>query len=396
VDGSLVLTGIGELTTGDVDGRIPGPMAVVVDGGSVAWVGREGQLPEATGRERVDLGGRAVLPGFVDSHTHLVFAGQRASEWEARMAGRPYTAGGILTTVRATRAAGEAELVANAGRLAAEALGSGTTTLEVKSGYGLEVAAEARLLGVAGRLTAETTFLGAHTVAPEFAGRPDDYVELVRSEMLSACAPLARWADVFCDRGAFDADQARAVLESARAAGLGLRLHGNQLEPGPGVALAVDLAAASVDHCTHLSDADVDALAGSVSTVATLLPTAEFSTRSPYPDARRLIDAGARVALATDCNPGTSFTTSMPLVIALAVRELGMTVDEAVRAATAGGADALRRADVGRLAAGRRADLVVLEAPTVAWLGYRPGVHLVAAVVRDGRLVAGAWPEGPR
>jgi imidazolonepropionase len=288
-------------------------------------------------------------------------------------------------------------------QLAAEALRSGTTTIEIKSGYGLDPVQEARLLAVAGMVSDETTFLGAHVVAPEMAGRSDDYVDLVCGPMLDACAPLARWIDVFCDRGAFDADQSRRVLEAGRDAGLGLRMHANQLGPGPGVLLGVELGAASVDHCTHLGADDVDALAGSWSgggarggggggTVATLVPTAEFCTRSAYPDARRLLDAGATVALATDCNPGSSFTTSMPLTIALAVREMGMTAGEAVHAATAGGAAALRRSDVGRLAPGCRADLVVLEAPSAAWLGYRPGVQLVRAVVRGGRLVAGSWP----
>jgi imidazolonepropionase len=388
-----VLTGIAELTTSADDVSVDGPAALVCGrDGTVAWVGPEADLPAQTGGARIDVGGRAVIPGFVDSHTHLVFAGQRAAEWEARMAGRPYVAGGIRTTVEATRAASEADLLGRARHLAAEARRSGTTTMEVKSGYGLAVAPEARLLAVAQEVSDETTFLGAHVVPAEMAGRADDYVDLVCGAMLEACAPRARWIDVFCERGAFDADQSRRVLEAGRAAGLGLRLHGNQLGPGPGVALGVELGAASVDHCTHLSATDIDALAGSRRTIATLLPTAEFCTRSPYPDARRLLDAGVTVALASDCNPGSSYTTSMPFAIALAVREMAMTIPEAVRAATAGGADALRRTDIGRLVPGRRADLVVLEAPTAAWLGYRPGVDLVRAVVRAGVLVAGAWP----
>jgi imidazolonepropionase len=389
----LVLTGIAELTTADPETAVTGHAAVVCAAdGTIAWVGEERRLPEGVGAEHVDVGGRAVIPGFVDSHTHLVFAGDRADEWAARMAGRAYHAGGIRTTVAATRAASDGALVAGAGRLAAEALRSGTTTIEVKSGYGLDLETEPRLLAAAGTVTDEVTFLGAHVVAPEFTGRPDDYVALVAGPMLTACAPAARWVDVFCDRGAFDADQARTVLEAGRLSGLGLRLHGNQLVEGPGVGLAVALGAASVDHCTHLSAGDVDALAGSPGTVATLLPAAEFSTRAPYPDARRLLDAGVRVALASDCNPGSSFTTSIPFVIALAARHMRMTVHEAVVAATAGGAAALRRADVGRLVPGGRADLVVLNAPAASWLGYRPGVDLVAAVVRAGRLVAGAWP----
>jgi imidazolonepropionase len=388
-----VLTGIAELTTADDDLVVDGPAALVCGpDGTVEWVGPERALPAQAGAARFDVGGRAVIPGFVDSHTHLVFAGQRAAEWQARMAGRPYAAGGIRTTVDATRSASEADLLAGARLLAAEARRSGTTTMEVKSGYGLEVAAEARLLAVAQEVSDETTFLGAHVVPAEMAGRVDDYVDLVCGAMLEACAPRARWIDVFCERGAFDADQSRRVLEAGRAAGLGLRLHGNQLGPGPGVALGVELGAASVDHCTHLSGADIDALAGGRHTVATLLPAAEFCTRSPYPDARRLLDAGVKVALASDCNPGSSYTTSMPFVIALAVREMAMTIPEAVRAATAGGADALQRGDIGRLIPGRRADLVVLEAPTAAWLGYRPGVALVRTVVRAGAVVAGSWP----
>ena len=388
----LVVTGISELTTGDETVVVDGPAALVCAAdGTVAWVGREAELPEQVGANRVDVGGRAVVPGFVDSHTHLVFAGDRAQEWDARMAGQRYRAGGILATVDATRAATDVELSANARRLAGEALRSGTTTIEVKSGYGLDTSTEERILTVAAAVTEETTFLGAHVVPAEMAGRPDDYVALVCGPMLEHCAPRARWADVFCERGAFDADQTRAVLVAARAAGLGLRLHGNQLGPGPGVALGVELGVASVDHCTHLSNFDVEALAGS-ETVATLLPAAEFSTRSTYPDARRLIGAGAAVALASDCNPGSSYTTSMPFVIALAVREMHMTCAEAVRAATAGGAAALRRDDIGLLVPGLRADLVVLEAPTALWLGYRPGVALVRAVVRAGELVSGSWP----
>jgi imidazolonepropionase len=389
----LVLTGIGELTTAEPGVVVAAPAALVcAAAGTIVWVGPEAALPEAAGSRRVELGGRAVIPGFVDSHTHLVFAGQRVEEWAARMAGRPYGTGGIRTTVAATRAASDQVLHATATGLAREALRSGTTTIEVKSGYGLDLETEPRLLAVAGAVSDEPTFLGAHVVPAEFQDRPDDYVDLVIGPMLAACAPLARWMDVFCERGAFDADQSQAVLEAGRAAGLGLRVHGNQLGEGPGVGLAVEMGAASVDHCTHLSDLDVERLAAAPQTVATLLPAADFSTRSPYPDARRLLDAGARIALASDCNPGSSFTTSMPFVVALAVREMGLSIDEALGAVTAGGAAALRRRDVGRIAVGCRADLVVLEAPTAAWLGYRPGVQLVSAVVRAGRLAAGAWP----
>jgi len=382
---TTLLTGIGLLATQDDEfgerGEIAGA-ALVLDGDAVAWVGRAAEAPDAD--ERIDLGGRAVLPGFVDSHAHLVFAGDRAGEFAARMAGVPYAAGGIRTTVAATRAASVDELRANLARLAGELLRAGVTTFETKSGYGLDTATEQRSLRIAAELTPETTYLGAHVV-PQGTDR-DAYVELVCGDMLAACAPHARWVDAFCDDGAFDADESRQVLRAGMAAGLEPRLHAGQLSAGPGVALAVELGAASADHCTHLSPGDVDALAGSP-TVATLLPLVEFSTRSPYPPARRLLDAGATVALATDCNPGSGYSTSMPLAIALAVREMHLTPAEAVRAATAGGAAALRRPDVGSLQVGARADLVVLDAPSYVHLAYRPGVPLVGQVWKGGKRV---------
>ncbi|MEK9520424.1 imidazolonepropionase [Streptomyces sp. NPDC087908] len=355
--------------------------AVVIDGDRVVWVGESSKAPATD--NRVDAGGRAVLPGFVDSHSHLVFAGDRTAEFNARMSGRPYEAGGIRTTVAATRAATDAELSANVARHLREALRQGTTTFETKSGYGLTVEDEARALRIAAEHTDEVTYLGAHIVSPDYADDPAGYVELVTGEMLEACAPYARWVDVFCEKGAFDGDQARAILTAGKAKGLHPRVHANQLTYGPGVQLAVELDAASADHCTHLTDADVDALA-SGSTVATLLPGAEFSTRARWPDARRLLDAGVTVALSTDCNPGSSYTSSVPFCVALAVRDMGMTPDEAVWSATAGGAAALRRTDVGRLAPGTRADLVLLDAPSHVHLAYRPGVPLVTEVWRSG------------
>ncbi|MET9107900.1 imidazolonepropionase [Streptomyces zhihengii] len=355
--------------------------AVVVEGDRVVWVGGSSKAPATD--NRIDAGGRAVIPGFVDSHSHLVFAGDRTAEFNARMSGRSYSAGGIRTTVAATRAASDEELEANLVRHLDEALRQGTTTFETKSGYGLTVEDEARALRIAARHTDEVTYLGAHIVAPEFADDPAAYVALVTGEMLDACAPHARWVDVFCEKGAFDGDQARAILTAGRARGLVPRVHANQLTYGPGVQLAVELGAASADHCTHLTDEDIDALANG-STVATLLPGAEFSTRAEWPDARRLLDAGATVALSTDCNPGSSFTSSMPFCIALAVRDMGMTPDEALWSATAGGAAALRRTDIGRLTPGARADLVVLDAPSHVHLAYRPGVPLAHHVLRAG------------
>ncbi|MGW2399316.1 imidazolonepropionase [Kitasatospora sp. NPDC001664] len=383
---STLIGNVGSLVTNDPS-HGSGPLglltdaAVLIEDGRIAWVGPAGEAPAADGH--VDAEGRALLPGFVDSHAHLVFAGDRTAEFNARMSGQSYTAGGIRTTVAATRAATDAQLEANLTRFLTEALRQGTTTVECKSGYGLTVEDEARALRIAAKHTTETTYLGAHVVAPEFKEDPAAYVALVTGEMLDACAPHARWVDVFCEQGAFDGDQAREILTAGMARGLTPRVHANQLNHGPGVQLAVELGAASADHCTHLTDADVDALA-SGDTVATLLPGAEFSTRAPYPDARRLLDAGATVALSTDCNPGSSFTSSMAFCIAVAVREMGMTPDQAVWAATAGGARALRRADVGLIAPGARADLLLLDAPSHVHLAYRPGVPLTAAVWRDG------------
>lgn len=377
---SYAVTGIGELVTNDPatgDGSALGILrdaAVVVEDGVVVWIGPSRAAPDADGHR--DVAGRALLPAFVDSHTHLVFAGDRSAEFTARMTGRPYDGGGISNTVIATRASGEDELRGLLLARVAEAYGQGTGTLEIKSGYGLTVETEALLLRLAREITPETTFLGAHVVPRGY--RRQEYLDLVTGRMLAACAPHARWIDVFCEPAsphAFDGDEARAVLTAGIAAGLLPRVHGNQLAPGPGVRLAVELGAASVDHCTYLTDADVDALAAG-STVATLLPAVEFSTRHPYPSARRLLDAGVTVALATDCNPGTAYTTSMPFAIALAVRECGMTPAEAVRAATAGGAAALQRDDIGAIRVGGRAEFALLDAPGHEHLAYRPGVPL--------------------
>jgi imidazolonepropionase len=387
---STLYDGIAELVTNDPaqgDGTALGVIndgAILVEGEVIAWVGRRRDAPAAT--QRVDCGGVGVVPGFVDSHAHLVFAGERSAEFAARMAGLPYAAGGIATTVAATRQADTATLTAGVSRLAGELLAAGVTTFESKSGYGLNVADESRSLVVAREFTSETTFLGAHVVPAEYRDNRDAYVELVTGPMLQACAPHARWIDVFCDRGAFDVDESRAILTAGRAAGLQLRVHAGQLGPSGGIQMAVQMGAASVDHCTFATDADIEAMAAG-DTVATLLPGAEFSTRAPWPDARRMIEAGVTVAIATDCNPGSSFTTSMPFCIAVGVRDMNFTPAEALWAATAGGAAALRRDDIGVLAPGKRADFVCLDAPSYIHLAYRPGVPLIRTVVRGGQQV---------
>jgi imidazolonepropionase len=380
---STAVTGIAELVTCDdsTDDRlgVRRDAAVVVQNGRVAWIGNAAQAPAAD--RQIDLGGRTLIPGFVDSHSHLVFAGDRSAEFAARMTGTPYDGGGIAGTVAATRAASDDVLRSLIGGRVAEMRSQGTTTVEIKSGYGLDVAHEVRALRLAAEVTTETTFLGAHVVPAEWRDRREDYITLVTGEMLAAAIPYARWIDVFCEPAspyAFDGDEAGTVLEAGRAAGLLLRVHGNQLGPGPGVRLAVELGAASVDHCTYLSDGDVDALSAAASTtVATLLPGVEFCTRSPYPDASRLLAAGVSIALATDCNPGTCYSSSMPFMIALAVREMGLTPAQALYAATAGSARSLRRSDIGRIQVGGPADLAVIDAPSHHHLAYRPGVPLV-------------------
>ncbi|MDO9398651.1 MAG: imidazolonepropionase [Herbiconiux sp.] len=382
---TTLVTGISELTTNDGErGRIDDASLVIDDAGLVAWVGPASAEPAAD--RRVDVGGRAVLPGWVDSHTHLVFAGDRTREFEERMAGRRYSAGGIATTVAATRAAGREALLANARRLRAEAERGGTTFLETKTGYGLDVASERTSVEVAAEVADVVTFLGAHVVPSGIDRR--EYLDLVVGPMLDAVAPFADYIDVFCEEGAFTVDESREVLLAGRAAGLGLRVHGNQLGRSGGVALAVELGAASVDHCNHLGDDDLEALAAS-STVATFLPACDLSTREPFGPARRLLDAGGRIALASNCNPGSSYTTSMGFCVATAVLQMHLTVAEAVHAATRGAALALGRDDIGHLTPGARADFQVLDAPSVTHLAYRPGVPLTRSVWRAGEQVVG-------
>jgi len=385
---TTALTNIGTLVTNDPslgEGAlgVRHDAAVVFEDGVVAWVGDSADAPAADAGH--DLGGRAVLPGFVESHSHLVFAGERAEEFAARMSGEKYAAGGIRTTIEATRAASDEQLAANVQRLLDESLRSGSTTVEIKSGYGQSARDELRSVQVASRFTDEVTLLAAHVPPPEYAGRADEYVTMAVDEMIPACAPYAKWIDVFCERGAFNLEQSRAVLTAGVAHGLIPRVHGNQLGEGPGVQLAVEMGAASVDHVTYVTDADIDALADS-NTVATLLPGADFSTRNQYPGARALLDAGVTVALGADCNPGTCYTTSLPFCIAIAVRDMHMTPAEAVWAATAGGARALQRDDIGSLRIGARADAIALDAPSYLHLAYRPGVPLIREVFKGGVL----------
>ena len=388
---STVLRGIGELVTNDPAAG-PGILgvirdaAVVIEGDRIVWVGPDSAAPDAD--HRVDIDGRVVLPGWVDSHSHLVFAGDRAAEFSARMAGEPYAAGGIAVTTGATRAASDRELTALAAARVAEMAAGGTTTVETKTGYGLTVPDETRSAAVARAAGVDVvTFLGAHLVPAEYAGDADGYVDLVCGPMLDAVAGQVDFIDVFCETGAFDEEQSRRVLAAGAARGIPGKVHGNQLGEGPGVRLAVESGAASVDHCTYLSAADVEALAGS-DTVATLLPACDLSTRQAAAPGRRLADAGATIALASNCNPGSSYTSSMGLVVALAVLQCGLTAAEAVHAATAGGAKALRRTDVGVIAVGKRADLQVLDAPSHDYLAYRVGMPLTREVWRAGRRVS--------
>jgi len=398
----LLLTGIGELVTNSAEA--PGGLglvrdaAVAIKDGRVAWVGSAADLPAAQRQlEAFDVQGRSVVPGFVDAHTHLVFAGDRAEEFARRLRGESYesilaSGGGIHSTVAATRAASFDELVAAGRERAMRLLRQGTTTVEVKSGYGLDTETEVRMLEAARAVGERTpidvvlTYLGAHVV-PRDIDR-GDYLDLVTGEMLDACVPLARYCDVFCDRGAFTVDEARRVLLAGLEGGLRPRIHAEQLAHTGAARLAAEMGAASADHLDHATPEDAVALR-EAGVVAVLLPAASFSLGAPQAPARMLWDAGVTVALATDCNPGTSYVESMPFVVALACLEMGLTPEEALWAATRGGALALEEPDKGWLVEGAVADLVVLEAPSYRHLPYRPGSDLVWAVIKDGTVVAG-------
>lgn len=416
---TTLITGIGELTTND-DSRVPEAQyasaaekarqkiaaasritnaAVLIDGETIAWVGSQDEAPEAD--HTVNVFGRAVLPGWVDSHTHLVFGGDRTAEFEARMAGESYRAGGIKTTVQATRDASDEALTANLLRLTREALEAGTTTIETKTGYGLTVKDEVRSAKIAHEIVDTVTYLGAHVVPS--GSDPDEYVNLVTGPMLDAILPHVDAMDVFCEHGAFDEAQTRTILAAGRERGLTLHVHGNQLEQGPGVKLAVEYGAASVDHVGYLDDEDVAVLSRSwedpnaPGTLATVLPACDLSTRVALAPARELLDAGVPVAIASNANPGTSYTTSMAFCVTTAVLQMRLTVAEAVRAATLGGAQSLgldpqsiarnksSKLPRGVISPGARADLLVLDAPSTTHLAYRPGVPLTWAVWRAGQ-----------
>ena len=381
----LVVGGISELFAVSESGatELLTDAAFIVENGVFTWIGKDADL---TVTRTIDCKKRAVIPGFVDSHTHLIFAGDRVSEFEARMAGNRYEAGGIMSTVRATRAASDEELFDLYKKRVQEMLRNGITTFETKSGYGLSVEDELRSLKIASMLTDEVTVLAAHVVPTEFKDKRSEYVKLVIEDILPEARKYASWVDVFCDEGAFTIEETRAILEAATTLGYKKRLHANQLKAGDGVKLGIDLGCVSIDHCSYLNSADISGLAES-GVVATLLPIAEFSTRSTYPNARALIDAGVNVALSTDCNPGSSYSTSMSFAIALAVREMGMTPSEALKAATFMGAKALEREDIGAISLGKRADFLMLDAPSHAHIAYRPGVDLIAEVFKAGELV---------
>lgn len=391
---STLFTGISELRTVSEAGTLADASLIANTDGTIAWIGPESEAPAAD--EKVDLGGRAVLPGWVDSHTHMIFDGDRSAEFEARMAGESYQAGGIAVTMDATRSAGEERLEKLLVERIAAARRGGTTTLETKTGYGLNTESEVEAAKVAARHVDDVTFLGAHLVPP--GAEVETYLDEVVGPMLDGVAEHVQWIDVFCERGAFDEGQSRRVLEAGKARGLGVRVHGNQLGEGPGVTLAVELGAASVDHVNYLSDADVEALASS-DTVATLLPACDLSTREPLAPGRKLIDAGATVAIASNLNPGTSYTSSMNFCVTTAVLQQHLTLDEAIAAGTLGGATALRRQNVGEgkdaqgrpakgsLVVGAAADLHVLDAPSAIHLAYRPGMPMTWKTFVGGREV---------
>ncbi|MDY5839608.1 MAG: imidazolonepropionase [Corynebacterium camporealensis] len=395
---TTLFTGIAELRTVSDAGTLSDASLITTDG-IIDWVGQADELPDDYNiDETIDLEGRTVLPGWVDSHTHMIFDGDRSAEFEARMAGESYQAGGIAVTMEATRSAGEQRLEQLLQERIAAARAGGTTTFETKTGYGLNTESEIEAAKVAARHVDDVTFLGAHLVPP--GADAEEYLEEVVGPMLDGIAKHVQWIDVFCERGAFDEEQSRRVLQAGIDKGLGVRVHGNQLGEGPGVSLAVELGAASVDHVNYLSDEDVEKLAAS-ETVATMLPACDLSTREPLAPGRRLLDAGATVAIASNLNPGTSYTSAMNFCVMTAVLQQRLSLDEALEAATAGGAKALRRHNVGEgkdpqgrpakgtLVPGAAADLHVLDAPSAIHLAYRPGMPMTYQTYVAGQRVFG-------
>lgn len=398
---SVLLRGIGQLVSNDpVVGGLLGVLenaAVLISGGIIEWVGPGAEVPSADDRAEIDVEGRAVIPGFVDAHTHLVFAGDRADEFGRRLRGESYqeimdAGGGIMSTVGATRAATAEDLYSATANRVERMVAAGTTTIEMKSGYGLDVATETLLLEVAARLDLDlpvdivSTFLGAHSIPPEFVSDREGYLDLIENEMFPACAPLARFCDVFCEDGVFTLDETRRVLEAGKRYGLVPRLHADQLAASGGAGLAAELGAASADHLDHVTPEEIAAMA-TAGTAAVLLPGVSLSMRLPFPDPGPLLQAGLTVAIATDANPGTSYVLTMPFVVALACLEMGMSAEQAVWSATRGGALSLQLPDRGWIKAGAAADLVVLDADSYLHLPYRPDSDLVHRVVKSGRTV---------
>lgn len=391
----ILLTGIGELTTNT--GEIANEAAIAIDSGVFSYVGPDSDAPNTEGRLHIDCAGSAVLPGFVDAHTHLVFAGDRSAEFAMRLSGATYSeiaamGGGILSTVEATRQATEEELFQLAARRVRRMLAAGTTTVEIKSGYGLDPGSEMGLLRVARRLgdelpvTIKTTFLGAHSVPPEFRTDRQAYIDLIIEQMLPAAVGLADYCDVFVEDGVFSVDEARTIFAAAADLGMPARVHAEQLHHSGGASLAAEIGAASADHLDHVSEADALALS-SARVTAVLVPGASYTLQAPQAPGPMLEEAGCTIALATDCNPGTSYFEAMAPIISLAVVQMGLTIDQAVRAATRGGALSLGLEDRGIIEPGTRADLIVLEAPSRNHLPYRPATNLVSHVVSGGALV---------
>lgn len=390
----LLLTGIGQLTTNM--GRSIADAVVAVEDGTITYAGSSQDAPDQTG-ERYDCGGMAVIPGFVDAHTHLVFSGDRSDEFSRRLGGESYAeiaaaGGGILSTVAATRASSEDELFDMAAARVWRMIRTGTTTVEIKSGYGLDLETELRQLVVARRIgdvlpvTVKTTFLGGHSVPPEFKDDRGGYIDQLVEDVMPAASPLADYCDVFVEEGIFTVDEARRIFTRGAELGLGARVHAEQLSHTGGAELAADLGAVSADHLDHATEDDARALAAA-GVSAVLVPGASYTLRSPQAPGPMLLDHGCNLALATDCNPGTSYFESMAPILSLAVVHMGLTVDQAITAATLGGARSLGFDDRGYIAPGAVADFIVLDAPSATHLVYRPGSDLVSQVFKDGVAV---------